>query len=193
MSDVYGNECDYCGTGYRWRYTDTQINLKKRSMYSNNTWYKSYCTYGSYTAGGNTEQFAGGIVRWFRFWWKTECVSHRFYWIKIYWKHLTVSMYVPPSTPASPSTTVNSNALSDAHQVRLWGSRVEFLFYWVDVDSTEDDTPHPQNHWINCILPIQRIEQSNDFPDMQLNSHWNGRPPRTNVSVNVKQSNELLI
>jgi hypothetical protein len=30
-----------------------------------------------------------------------------------------VSMYVPPSTPASPSTTVNSNALSDAHQVRL--------------------------------------------------------------------------
>ena len=103
------------------------------------------------------------------------------------------SMYVPPSTPASPNTTVNSNALSDAHQVRLWGSRVEFLFYWVDVDSTEDDTPHPQNHWINCILPIQRIEQSNDFPDIQLNSHWNGRPPRTNVSVNVKQSNELLI
>jgi len=62
-------------------------------------------------------------------------------------------MYVPPSTPASPSTTVNSNALSDAHQVRLWGSRVEFLFYWVDVDSTEDDTPPSK--------PLNKLYSSN--------------------------------
>ena len=72
-----------------------------------------------------------------------------------YSKHiLPVSMYVPPSTPASPSTTVNSNALSDAHQVRLWGSRVEFLFYCESMSIRPGRHPTPSK-------PLNKLYSSN--------------------------------